>query len=157
MSSEDAHMSDEPAALRRLVERQAIEDALLRYGSAIDAKDFVALRGILCDDVSARYGDVVLDGADELVDWIATATADRSWQHHLLAVYHVHFLDETRAEALTYHTSHHIRSATPDRCTRTVGRYRDTVRKIGGAWRIAEKVMEVGWSGDAGAAGPPGG
>jgi hypothetical protein len=141
--------SDDASALRRLIERQAIEDTLLRYGSSIDDEDFATLRSLLCDDVHARYGDTVIDGADALVAWIAAATAARSWSHHFLSVYRVDFLDDTTATALTYHTSHHIARATPERCARTVARYVDTVRRVDDSWKIAEKVMHVGWTGDA--------
>ncbi len=137
---------DLETALRQLLERQAVEDVLLRYASAIDTKDFATLRSVLCDDIHAEYGPDVADGADELVKWIDAATADFAWQHHLLTVYHVDFVSDTEAKALTYHTSHQIRTATPNRRTKIVARYRDTVRKeADGTWRIADKNMEIGF------------
>jgi hypothetical protein len=138
-------MDDLVAAVHRLVERQAVEDTLLRYASAIDTKDYATLRSLFCDDVRGQYGDVVVEGADELLRWIDGMTVDRSWQHHLLSVYHVDFVSDAEACALTYHTSHQTNAATPDRCTKIVARYRDTVRKVEGGWKIAEKVMEIGW------------
>ena len=135
--------------LRQLLDRQAIVDVLLRYASTIDAKDYTTLRSLFCDDIHARYGDVVVDGGDELLAWIDGMTADATWQHHLLNVYHVDFVSETEAKTLTYHTSHQTASATPNTCRKIVARYYDTVRKVDGSWRIADKYMEIGWVDDS--------
>ena len=44
----------------------------------------------MADDIRARYGNADwIDGADDLVKWIDSASADTLWQHHLISVYHV--------------------------------------------------------------------
>lgn len=139
-------MTDLDGALRQLLERQAVEEVLLRYASAIDSKDYSTLRSLFCDDIRGQFGDVVVQGGDELLQWIDGMTVDRDWQHHLLSVYHVDFVSDTEARALTYHTSHQTTAGVPDRCTRIVARYTDTLRKVDGAWKIADKVMEIGWT-----------
>lgn len=139
-------MDDLDTALRELLERQAVEQVLLRYASTIDAKDYVTLRSLFCEDVRGQYGDVVVEGADELLQWIDDMTATKTWQHHLLSVYHVDLVSETEATALTYHTSHQTDSEAPGRCSRIVARYYDTLRKVDGSWKIADKVMQIGWT-----------
>jgi ketosteroid isomerase-like protein len=150
-------MDDLNTQLRALLEREAIEDVLLRYASTIDTKDYATLRTLFCDDIHGEYGPDVVDGADELIKWIDAATADVAWQHHLLTVYHIDLVSETEAKALTYHTSHQIKSATPDRRTKIVARYRDTLRKeADGKWRIADKFMEIGFVEERAIEGPRG-
>lgn len=139
-------MDELESALRQLLECQAIEEVLLRYASTIDRKDFATLRTLFCDDIRGQYGDVVVEGGDELLQWIDDMTVDKSWQHHLLSVYHVDLVGEDEAVALTYHTSHQTARDTPDRCTRIIARYTDKLRKVDGSWKIADKVMEVGWT-----------
>ena len=139
-------MDDHEAALRQMLERQAIEEVLLRYASTIDYKDYATLRTLFCDDIRGQYGDVVVEGGDALLQWIDDMTVDKSWQHHLLSVYHIDLISDTEAEALTYHTSHQIAHDAPDRCTRIIARYRDKLRKVDGSWKIADKVMEIGWT-----------
>ena len=51
----------------------------------------------------------------------------------------------TEATALTYHTSHQVKTDAPNVCTKIVARYHDKLRKEDGAWKIADKVMEIGW------------
>ena len=139
-------MDDLEQVVRSMAERAAVEQVLLRYASAIDIKDYVTLRQLFCEDITARYGEVAVEGADALVEWIDGMTADAAWQHHFLNVYHVDLVSDVEATALTYHTSHQTKTATPDRCTKIVARYHDTLRKVDGTWKIADKVMEIGWT-----------
>jgi hypothetical protein len=133
--------------LRQLLDRQAIVDLLLRYASTIDAKDYVTLRSLFTEDVHGQYGeDTVVDGADNLLQWIDNMTKTATWQHHMLNVYHVDFVSDTEAKTLTYHTSHQTTSDAPDRCRKIVARYYDTVRKVDGRWLIADKYMQIGWT-----------
>src|SRR6478609_3205943 len=116
--------------LRRMLDRQEIVDLLLRYASTIHAK----------------YGEEVVDGADNLLSWIDGMTKTATWQHHFLNVYHVDFVSDSEAKTLTYHTSHQTTSDAPNKCRKIVARYYDTVRKVDGRWLIADKYMQVGWT-----------
>lgn len=133
------------AALQRLLDRREIDDILYRYASTIDAKDYAALRAVFVDDVVAQYaGAPEIHGADTLVKWIEEMSVDQGFQHHLINVYQVD-IDGDEARALTYHTSHQIRTDDPDHVLVIVGRYRDLLRRVEGAWKIADKRLEVGW------------
>jgi hypothetical protein len=132
--------------LRRILDRQEIVDLLLRYASTIDAKDYTTLRSLFTEDIHAKYGEEVVDGADNLLAWIDGMTKTATWQHHFLSVYHVDFVSDTEATTLTYHTSHQTTSDAPNKCRKIVARYYDTVRKVDGRWLIADKYMQVGWT-----------
>jgi 3-phenylpropionate/cinnamic acid dioxygenase small subunit len=133
--------------LQQLIDRQDITDVLYRYASSIDCKDFVTLRTLLADDARASYTTVAtLEGGDAIVAWIDAMTADKSWQHHLLSVYHVDFTGPDEARTLTYHTSHQTTVGQEGVVTLIVARYHDTLRRIDGSWKIVEKIMEPGWA-----------
>jgi 3-phenylpropionate/cinnamic acid dioxygenase small subunit len=137
---------DIEATLRALVDRQQIVDTLYRYASTIDAKDYPRLRSLFVDDAVAQYaGAEPIHGADAIVAWIDSMTLDRAWQHHLVNVYHVDFEGPDQARTLTYHTSHQTTTADPDTVIVIVARYRDVLHRVNGGWKIAEKVMDVGW------------
>lgn len=137
---------DLAAKVQLLVDRQAIEDELYRYASAIDRKDYDTLRTVLADDAVGIYGErAPVEGADAMVSWISQHSADKAWQHHLLNVYHVD-IDGDAAQAVTYHTSHQTTEDRPDKVVVIIARYHDTLRReADGRWRITRKVMEVGW------------
>jgi 3-phenylpropionate/cinnamic acid dioxygenase small subunit len=128
-----------------LVEFHQVSQALYRYASCVDKKDWTALRTLFTDDATAKYGDYpLLEGGDAIVAFVAEASEKRSWLHHLVSVYHVD-VDGDEATALTYHTSHQIDKADPDSVGVIVARYHDRLRRIDGAWKIASKEMEIGW------------
>src|ERR1700722_7163693 len=95
--------------IQRLVvqlDRAGPTETLARYASTTGRRDMVGLRATLADDIRARYGNADwIEGADNLVKWIDSASCDTLWQHHLISVYHVD-VDGDRASALSYHTSH---------------------------------------------------
>jgi hypothetical protein len=136
-------------ALQAVLDRRAVEATLMRYATGIDDADHVALRSVFSDDAVGRYGDdVVLEGGDAIVAWIASMVTAKTWQHHLLSVMSVTFDGPDRAHALTYLVSSQIGDDTPGAARRTIGRYHDTLARIDGTWRITEKVLDVGWAED---------
>jgi len=144
VSGEVAAMTDD-ALLRRVLDRQAIEDTLYKYAATIDLKDYVGLRTVFTDDVVAQYaGAPEVHGADQLVAWIREMSPTQGFQHHLINVYEVE-IEGDEAKTYTYHTSHQVDTTTPDHVYLIVGRYRDVLRRVDGRWLIADKRMEVGW------------
>ncbi len=129
-------------------DRLAVSDTLLRYCSSVDSKDFEAVRQLFADDATASYGGSDwIQGADTIVAWLRAMTAEQTYQHHLLSVYHVD-LDETgdEATALSYLVSHQIGAADPDTVLQLVSRYYDTLRRVDGTWRITKKEYVIGWA-----------
>jgi 3-phenylpropionate/cinnamic acid dioxygenase small subunit len=137
---------DVEAAVQAIIDRQQIVDTLLRYASSVDRKDYRTLRSTLADDAVAQYGEGsdVIEGGDTITSWIDQMTVTKAWQHHLLNVYHVD-IDGDEARCLTYHTSHQADRDAPDTVHVIVARYHDVVRRVDGAWKIADKRMELCW------------
>jgi len=127
-----------------LVDRLAITDVLNTYSSAVDRFDSAAVRGVLADDIWAKYGNGdPVEGGDTLAAWIAEATATIVWQHHQLSVYHVE-LDGDHAKTLSYLTSHQVFSG--DSAAKIlVARYHDELRRTDDGWKISKRVMELLW------------
>jgi ketosteroid isomerase-like protein len=132
-------------AIRALQDRVEITDVLYRYASTIDRFDQARLRSVLADDVWAQYGNAdPVVGGDAVAAWIAEATANVVWQHHLLSVYHVE-VDGDRATALVYHTSHQGFEDDPHTAKLLVGRYHNELRREADGWRISRLVLEILW------------
>jgi len=130
------------------LDRTEATDTLYRYCSTIDRRDMVGLRATLADDIRARYGNGDwIEGADNLVKWIDSASCDTLWQHHLISVYHVDLAGD-EASALSYHTSHQMFDHDPDVAVAIIARYHDRLVRTMSGWKINEKVMEVLWAGD---------
>ena len=133
------------AALQALQDRTDITDVLYRYSSAIDSFDKTGVRSTLADDIWAQYGNgEPVTGGDDLVNWIAGATASVIWQHHLLNVYHVD-IDGDHAKTLSYLTSYQVFKENPDAAVILVARYHDELGRASDGWKISRRVMEVLW------------
>jgi ketosteroid isomerase-like protein len=129
-----------------LLDRLAIEETLYRYGACIDRSDYPGLRAVLADDVRAQYGNRdPISGADALVEWIAAATSEFAWQHHLLSVYSVEVAGD-EAKALVYHTSQRGLAAEPTTAHVLVGRYHGLLRRGRDGWQISDLVLEILWA-----------
>jgi ketosteroid isomerase-like protein len=136
---------NDATVLRTLLDRQLITDALYRYASTIDSRDYAGLRALLTDDAVARYGQRDwLEGGDAIAAWVEQHSAPFTWAHHLLSVYHID-LDGDTASALIYHTSHQTKRETPDTVSVIVAQYRNDLRRIDDEWRISRLQMDVGW------------
>ena len=135
---------DIPANHALWIDRLEATDVLYRYASTIDVKDYESLRQVFTDDAVGTYGTRRIEGADNIVGWIAEQGTDKGWQHHLISVYHVD-IDGDVANALTYHTSHQTTLETPDTVKQIVARYHDRLVRTVAGWKIADKRMEVLW------------
>jgi hypothetical protein len=133
------------SAVRLLQDRMDVTDVLYRYASSIDAFDQAGLRGVLADDLWARYGNAdPVVGGDAVASWIGKYNATVVWQHHLLSVYHVD-VDGDAAKALVYHTSYQVFEDAPDTAKLLVGRYHVELRREPGGWRISRLLLDVLW------------
>lgn len=127
-------------------DRLDITETLYRYGSSIDTGDFRELRGVLADDLHARYGDATpIIGGDAVTAWIETSTRDALWQHHFLSVYRVDVRGD-HAKALVYHTSHKALRHSPSTVDVVIGRYRNELVRFPDGWKISDLHLEVCWT-----------
>jgi ketosteroid isomerase-like protein len=132
-------------AVQMLQDRLDVADAIYRYASSIDTKDAPRLRAVLADDLWAQYGNSEpIIGGDTVAEWIAGATNDMLWQHHLLSVYHTE-IDGDTATALTYHTSYQVSEADSTTVLVLVGRYHQQLRRGADGWQLSRLVFEILW------------
>jgi len=132
-------------AAQLLQDRLDVADAIYRYASTIDTKDRAGLRAVLADDLWAQYGNAEpVVGGDNVAEWIAGATEDMLWQHHLLSVYHIE-IDGDVAKALTYHTSYQVHKDDPDTVLVLIARYHQQLRRGANGWQLVRLVFEILW------------
>lgn len=135
----------EESMLTELYARTRVTDVIQRYASTIDTKQFPALRQLFTDKARAVYnGDTELVGGDAIVEWIKGATATKTWQHHLVSVYHPE-VHGSEAHALVYLISHQTDEAVPNDVLRMVSRYDMNLVKDGDTWKIDRLNLVVGW------------
>jgi SnoaL-like protein len=130
----------------QVLERHAVEDAARAYGLGCDDRDMAALRRIFTDDAEARYGELRISGAENIVAWLAERTASMAYSQHVITPTRI----EIDGDTATCHAAliaHQVFANAPETVQVTVGDYRLRLRRLAGRWRIAELVLTVGWSG----------
>ncbi|MDA8266608.1 MAG: nuclear transport factor 2 family protein [Actinomycetota bacterium] len=145
MTKPAAEPQSDPNSLSAIQDRFAVADVLYRYSSSVDMLDMAGVRSTLADHIWAQYGNgKPVTGGDNVVSWIAAATASIIWQHHLLNVYSVETTGD-HAKALSYLTSHQVFKEDPHSAKVLVARYHDELTRTPEGWKISHRVMEVLW------------
>ena len=131
------------AAVRALADRRAIEDAVICYGHALDARDYARLRDCLKADVRVKYGDADwLHGVEETARFCARALDPLEMSQHRLGSIDVR-LDGDRASSTTYLCAEHVKGG----ARYTVGgSYLDAWERTPAGWRIAERRLVTTWT-----------
>jgi hypothetical protein len=133
-------------ALQGLVDRQAIQDVLLRYCRGVDRRDFALVRTCYHDDAYDFHGsyeggpDGFIEHLQRNARWDATM--------HFIGNQLIE-LDGDVARCESYCVSHHRKEATETEPAHdmVIGlRYVDRMERRRGAWRIAHRVCAMEWS-----------
>lgn len=138
--------------LAALLDKQEIEEVVLRYCRGIDRRDFELVRSCYHPDARDHHGSFS-GGVDEYITWVEKLTARYLSTMHLIGNVLIELDasapgDETRAAVSeTYGVSLH-RSADPKPYMNlaTGFRYLDRFERRDGDWRIAERTAIGEWS-----------
>jgi len=129
--------------LRRLLDRRAIEDVVVEYARAVDARDWAALAGCFTDDCVVDYAlSGRATGPDEVVALCLTAVEPLDvTQHYVSNV--VAAVDGDTAESVCSLAAQHVRDG---RSFAFGGAYHDEWHRTAGGWRIRRRRLERRWT-----------
>ncbi len=141
----------EVAALRELLDRQAILDCVHRYARGVDRGDEELVRSAYHPDAVEDHGAFIGD-VDGLVTFLAEA--HRPFPAYQRFVTNVSVeLDGDLAHAESYYLCI-LRRDDKGRLLANGGRYVDRVERRDGEWRVARRVVVMEWEGTM-EGGPP--
>jgi uncharacterized protein (TIGR02246 family) len=131
---------------RRLHDRAAIHDLLVRLALAQDARDWDALADCFRPDAIYVHPGGELRGVDAIVDRTRTALTPLDASQHLLGTILV-TVGEHDASATTYFQAQHVRHGAPGGHLYVIaGTYLDRlVRGDDGGWRVARRAQQYTW------------
>jgi 3-phenylpropionate/cinnamic acid dioxygenase small subunit len=129
-------------ALQGLIDRQAIQDVLLRYCRGVDRRDFDLVRSCYHDDAYDLHGSYE-GGPDGFIEHLKrNARWDATM--HVIGNQLIE-LDGDLARCESYCISYHRHEAEAE--DMVIGlRYVDRVERRQGEWRIAHRVCAMEWS-----------
>jgi len=142
----DERDRDHDGALERLLDRQAIEDVLVGYATALDTRDWAALEAVYLPDAVAIYDGERFDGLPAIVDICRRSLEPLTSSQHLLGNFAVE-VDGDAARSACYLQAMHYRAGIRGLSTWVMaGTYRDRFVRTADGWRIAERDLEIAWT-----------
>ncbi|HKZ73095.1 MAG TPA: nuclear transport factor 2 family protein [Steroidobacteraceae bacterium] len=134
-------------AVRRLLDRQEIEDVITRYSRAVDRADVELLRSCYHDDATEDHGGVFSGTARDYVNHIAGILPRAGILNHLATNVLVELRGETAARVEAYIlTFARLKKDGEQFDTLTLARTVDRFEKRAGRWAIARRVLCWEWN-----------
>lgn len=133
--------------LVRLLERQAIEDLLIRYATALDLRDWALLRTCFTDDATADYGDLGrYEGIEDILTGCREPLSRLDSSQHLIGNIVVEMTGENTAIATSKVQAQHFLVNGAGDATATIGgTYVDDLVRDEEGWRIARLSFRATW------------
>jgi 3-phenylpropionate/cinnamic acid dioxygenase small subunit len=130
-----------------LRDTQAITEVCYRYATALDQRDWAALRTCFTSDATAYYRDQNPSlGYPAIEMRLRSALVPLSASQHLIGNVVVTLAGD-EAHSVCYLQAQHVRNGTDGGDTLIIaGRYTDHFVRIPDGWRIAERRLETIWT-----------
>ena len=139
-------MADDTDALRRVLDRDALEDLARTYMRGLDRRDAGLLRSVFHDDATTHYG-AFAGTPDEFVAYAMRALSSHEANQHLIGQVNLWFDGLDAAQGEVYFTAFHRLSRHDVRTDMTIsGRYVDRYERRAGAWGMTHRTEIVDWA-----------
>jgi 3-phenylpropionate/cinnamic acid dioxygenase small subunit len=139
---------DDPDTLDHadMLDRAAVFDLTVDYCTAIDAKDWDALRSVFAPAATARLGRTDHEGVDDIIARCRSALTSLDASQHMITNHRIR-VDGDRATCSCHVQAQHVRAAAAAGPNYLVGgRYDDDLERTPDGWRIARRVLTVLWT-----------
>ena len=129
--------------VRILVDKNAIEECLLRYTRGVDRLDVELIKSAFHPDALDNHTRAVRGSVDTMLDWWLPQQADREAQHHFVTNQTID-IDGDVAHSESYFLTF-IKMSTSPAGTLSAGRYIDRLEKRAGQWKVALRTVLTEW------------
>jgi hypothetical protein len=133
--------------LQALTDRLDIADLLAAYSTALDTKDWPALKSVFTPEASCDYGSLGSpSGVEAIIDLVSATLQSLDVTQHLIGNVTVRVSGD-RATAAAYLIAQHQRAGTPGGDTYLMGStYTDELVRTPEGWRISHRTMTRLWA-----------
>jgi 3-phenylpropionate/cinnamic acid dioxygenase small subunit len=137
-------------SLAAWADRQDVVDTIVRYASALDAKDWAAARSCFTDEIEADYADLRGSGPERLAAQAFVDLRRRALEglktHHM-STNHLVTLDGDRASCVSAMLIHRLDPRRrSDNTFDTLAHYTHDLVRTARGWRIARVQQRVAWN-----------
>jgi hypothetical protein len=140
---ECGQVTNTAAAVQRLLDKEAIWTAVLRYSRGLDRLDIDLFRSAYWEDALTCHGSTN-GSVDEFLDWWLPLQEDRECCQHGITNHSVELDSDSEAHGETYFLVS-IKNRNSDKVELVGGRYVDRFEKRGEEWRIKTRILIFEW------------
>lgn len=137
--------------VKRLGDRTAISEVVIRYAVAIDRADWDMLAGVLTDPVHVDFSDAGMPpgdfSSDSFVNFASAGLSGFTARQHLSPNHAITFDDEDHAVCLSYmYAQHYLEGAERGDFFLMRGSYTNRLVCTPQGWKIAHVTQHVSWN-----------
>ena len=131
--------------VQQLLERDAIQEILVRYATSLDDRNWDRLATCFTEDAVADYGTGVFEGPTAIAGLCRQMLEPLEVSQHLLGTIEI-IVDGENATSRCYFHAQHVKPGL-DEGTQLIiaGTYEDSLRKVDGQWRIQHRKLIATW------------
>ena len=138
-------MQDDKSELRALLDKQSINETLMRFCRGIDRCDLELLKTVFREDCIVDYGKVG-GSAWEFFDTVLTARQEIHRTHHQISSVLIDLdLDTAKVESYVS-VYHYANEKNQDMDLIVGGRYLDNFEKRKSEWSIVKRIFIMDWN-----------
>lgn len=126
--------------IEKLLAIREIEQGVIGFARAMDARDWDAIRLILADDATADMGTGLLEGPEAIIGLMRHFLDRCGTTQHLIGNIVVTLSGETAASQAYVHDSHLPPGDDPNEVYFTLGDYNDRWERREGRWLMVERI-----------------
>ncbi|MEM1435073.1 MAG: nuclear transport factor 2 family protein [Pseudomonadota bacterium] len=130
-------MADEQNALQQVLDRQALQDVMLRYAAGVDERDRDLYRSCFAEDVEVLdFGSAPVHGIDAWVDFVWEALKAYGPTQHMLGPQYAE-IDGDHARTRSDVQALHYMADAPQRTLTLWATYETEMRRTADGWKIS--------------------
>ena len=130
----------------QLVDKQKIIDLTIAYTWIIDRGPREKLREIFTEDAAFIIDIKTYNGIDAIIDKIDRTLGDLSASQHIISNQQVSIEGDNATCSCYLHAQHTLHGTEGGENYIMAGRYVDTLIRMDGEWRIAERRLMLDWT-----------
>jgi hypothetical protein len=134
------------AAVRELLDREAIREALLRYCRGVDRMDNELIRSLYHDDAKEHHGGFRGETPDDFITYADERSGTFAATSHFVTNHSIELAGDVAYSEAYVLVVHHGEDADGPLEAIFGGRYVDRFERRGGEWKIADRAVVHDWS-----------
>ena len=139
--------ADRQRALQELLDKQAIQELVIKYCRAADRQDWELMASLYHEDATDDHGQMFRGSAKDYLAWLPSMRGQMEVTSHHVSNHYI-VVNGDRAEGEVYIVAYHLKGTRDGQKNQVVtgGRYLDKYENRGKGWKFAARKAILDWN-----------